>query len=255
MGPRNVVLVGALGAAVLVTLGTLWVVRDASKSAAKPLAEAARDEARDHELEKLKARLARLEAAQRRSATVQAAGVAPAMTSQLAPAVPADERDPEVVAREQEISEWMDVHYTPEVQANVFGMYFADVDRVREAEVRDIQWQRAIEQGLGGVLTEAQASVGATSVKRVECGSTLCRIKLEVSKPAGRSRLVHLIQRNLRLDEASVLMPASTTAFEGYFSREGASLPHFDQLSYLGAEKDRLEMSEPDLVDSSRKEK
>lgn len=214
----------------------------AAERASVPAQDSETD-ARDREIADLKTRLARLEAEQRKAAGARSAAQSAPDSREEQPA--GDTRPPEVLEREAEIAEWMKDHYTPEVQANVFGMYFADVDRVRTAETPDEGWRESIERGLGELLAGASDSIGEAEVTSLECGGTLCRIKIDVDKPAERGRLVHVMQRALHLDEASVYMPTSGTTLEGYFARAGSTLPQFDQLKYVGAEMDRIGTAMP----------
>jgi hypothetical protein len=228
--------------AVVALLLALWgftVLTRPSGSAAVGAAQATPStpaaDPRDREIAELKERLGRVEASQR------TAKEAAATRDPAAQAKPEGEaRDPEVLKREHEIASWMEAHYTPEVQANVFGMYFADVDRLRAAEKPDDDWDHSIEQGLHKLLADGKASIGASTIERLECGSTLCRIRVNVANPNERGRLVHVMQQSLHLEEASVLIPAEGAFLEGYFARAGSSLPQFDQIKYVGAEMDRL---------------
>lgn len=147
-----------------------------------------------------------------------------------------EERDPAVVHQEQVLAQWMKDHYTPEVQARVFGHYFSDVDTIRAAETRDYDWGKEMSSGLQKVLEDGAKELGKVTVERFDCGATLCRLQLDVENVQVRGKLVQTIQHTLHFDEASAFMPAGEKQVDAYLARQGATLPSFDQLKYVGAE-------------------
>jgi len=206
------------------------------------------DAAPDRELQALKRRIARLEAdldAQRAARTAAAASVPPPAS--------APERDPAVLARERAVAAWVDTHYTPEVQSRIFGSYFAEVDELRLAEPRDEQWAANVQRGMHKLLEDARSVVGAARLEQVDCGSTLCRMRIEVEHARTRRDLVRHVQRELHFDEASALIQAEDDVLEMCLAREGASLPVFDQLRYAGDEMARLGVA-PEAEGSMRRE-
>jgi hypothetical protein len=242
---RTKLLAVAVATVMLGFWGLAALTRPSASAAASAASAAAAPASSDpHELEiaELKQRLARIEASARTGASPESG---PARAAAAPGKADGEARDPAVAQRELEIAAFMEDHYTPEVQANVFGSYFADIDRLRSAETPDLEWAGAVERGLSALLADAADTVGAAKVMRLECGSSLCRMKIDVANPKLRGRLVHAIQRNLKLDEASVHMPAEGTALEGYFARAGSSLPQFDQLKYVGSEMDRIGSTTP----------
>jgi len=223
------VIAGAIGAVGALGLQSRW-----AGAAQKPKARVvAKEDPRDAELSDLRARLGALEA---RSAIGARATVQPVPINGNRAGQAEEPRDPDTLQKERALADWMKDHYTPEVQAKVFGHYFADLDVVRGAERRDAGWEREMTSGLQKMLDDGTHELGKVTVQRFDCGATLCRLQLDVENVQVRGKLVQTIQHTLHFDEASAFMPAGEKQVDAYLARQGATLPDFDQLKYVGAE-------------------
>jgi hypothetical protein len=178
------------------------------------------------ELAALRARLARMEQADRARGEVTGNKLA------------ADAESAANAAAREQLTERINRVYTPAVEAKRFGTYFAGLDNLRRTEGVDLPFQQHVHAAIEKALASGSTGLATLKVPSVECGRTLCRVEIDSSNPALKSVAITELTAQVAgdLPTASVFVPPDSNHMVAYFAKAGADLPDMEPLDQVVAD-------------------